>query len=187
MEEVAMKVVFDLHPNYRNFHQKIDVCITNLPVYDQIRNIWQLHLNTMICVGGVVTRRSGVFPQLQETIYRNYQKLTLQESPGIAPAGRLPRYKEVILLNDLIDCARPGEEIEVTGICTNNFDLCLKTKNGFPIFSSVIEANYVTKKQDLFPAYRLALEGEEEIKRLSKTPRIEERIIKSIAPSIYGH
>ena len=46
-----------------------------------------------------------------QTIYRNYQKLTLQESPGIVPAGRLPRYKEVILLNDLIDVARPGEEI----------------------------------------------------------------------------
>lgn len=49
-----------------------------------------------------------------QTIYRNYQKLTLQESPGIVPAGRLPRYKEVILLNDLIDCARPGEEIVIT-------------------------------------------------------------------------
>jgi len=48
-----------------------------------------------------------------QTIYRNYQKLTLQESPGIVPAGRLPRYKEVILLNDLIDCARPGEEIVI--------------------------------------------------------------------------
>lgn len=48
---------------------------------------------------------------MMQTIYRNYQKLTLQESPGIVPAGRLPRYKEVILLNDLIDCARPGEEI----------------------------------------------------------------------------
>jgi DNA replication licensing factor MCM2 len=48
-----------------------------------------------------------------KTIYRNYQKLTLQESPGIVPAGRLPRYKEVILLNDLIDCARPGEEIVI--------------------------------------------------------------------------
>lgn len=46
-----------------------------------------------------------------QTLYRNYQKLTLQESPGIVPAGRLPRHKEVILLNDLIDCARPGEEI----------------------------------------------------------------------------
>lgn len=230
MEEVAMKVVFDLHPNYKNIHQKIYVRITNLPVYDQIRNIRQIHLNTMIRVGGVVTRRSGVFPQLQQvkydcnkcgailgpffqnsysevkvgscpecqskgpftvnieqTIYRNYQKLTLQESPGIVPAGRLPRYKEVILLNDLIDCARPGEEIEVTGIYTNNFDLSLNTKNGFPVFSTVIEANYVTKKQDLFSAYKLTQEDKEEIDKLSKDPRIGERIIKSIAPSIYGH
>ncbi|CAI9768795.1 unnamed protein product [Fraxinus pennsylvanica] len=230
MEEVANKVVFDLHPNYKKIHQKIYVRITNLPVYDQIRNIRQIHLNTMIRIGGVVTRRSGVFPQLQQvkydcnkcgtilgpffqnsysevkvgscpecqskgpftvnveqTIYRNYQKLTLQESPGIVPAGRLPRYKEVILLNDLIDCARPGEEIEVTGIYTNNFDLSLNTKNGFPVFATVIEANYVTKKQDLFSAYKLTQEDKEEIEKLAKDPRIGERIIKSIAPSIYGH
>ncbi|GMY26690.1 DNA replication licensing factor MCM2 [Fagus crenata] len=230
MEDVAKTVVFDLHPNYKNIHQKIYVRITNLPVYDQIRNIRQIHLNTMIRIGGVVTRRSGVFPQLQQvkydcnkcgailgpffqnsysevkvgscpecqskgpftvnieqTIYRNYQKLTLQESPGIVPAGRLPRYKEVILLNDLIDCARPGEEIEVTGIYTNNFDLSLNTKNGFPVFATVVEANYVTKKQDLFSAYKLTQEDKEEIEKLSKDPRIAERIVKSIAPSIYGH
>ncbi|KAG6581631.1 DNA replication licensing factor MCM2-like isoform X2 [Cucurbita moschata] len=230
MEDVAKKVVFDIHPNYKNIHQKIYVRINNLPVYDQIRNIRQIHLNTMIRIGGVVTRRSGVFPQLQQvkydcgkcgtilgpffqnsysevkvgscpecqskgpftvnveqTIYRNYQKLTLQESPGIVPAGRLPRYKEVILLNDLIDCARPGEEIEVTGIYTNNFDLSLNTKNGFPVFSTVVEANYITKKQDLFSAYKLTQEDKDEIEKLSKDPRIGERIIKSIAPSIYGH
>ncbi|XP_076891178.1 DNA replication licensing factor MCM2-like [Bidens hawaiensis] len=230
MEEVANKVVFNIHSNYKRIHQKIYVRVTNLPVYDQIRNIRQIHLNTMIRVGGVVTRRSGVFPQLQQvkydcnkcgailgpffqnsysevkvgscpecqskgpftvnieqTIYRNYQKITLQESPGIVPAGRLPRYKEVILLNDLIDCARPGEEIEVTGIYTNNFDLSLNTKNGFPVFATVIEANHVTKKQDLFSAYKLTQEDKEEIEKLSKDPRIGERIIKSIAPSIYGH
>ncbi|KAF5741238.1 DNA replication licensing factor MCM2 [Tripterygium wilfordii] len=230
MEEVGRNVVFDLHPNYKNIHQKIYVRITNLPVYDQIRNIRQIHLNTMIRIGGVVTRRSGVFPQLQQvkydcnkcgavlgpffqnsysevkvgscpecqskgpftvnieqTIYRNYQKLTLQESPGIVPAGRLPRHKEVILLNDLIDCARPGEEIEVTGVYTNNFDLSLNTKNGFPVFATVIEANYVTKKQDLFSAYKLTQEDKEEIEKLAKDPRIGERIVKSIAPSIYGH
>ncbi|GMP57405.1 hypothetical protein CsSME_00021521 [Camellia sinensis var. sinensis] len=230
MEEVAKNVVFELHPKYKQIHQKIYVRITNLPVYDQIRNIRQIHLNTMIRIGGVVTRRSGVFPQLQQvkydcnkcgmilgpffqnsysevkvgscpecqskgpftvnieqTIYRNYQKLTLQESPGIVPAGRLPRYKEVILLNDLIDCARPGEEIEVTGIYTNNFDLSLNTKNGFPVFSTVVEANYVTKKQDLFSAYKLTEEDKEEIEKLAKDPNIGEKIIKSIAPSIYGH
>ncbi|EXB86765.1 DNA replication licensing factor mcm2 [Morus notabilis] len=230
MEDVAKNVVFNLHPNYKNIHQKIYVRITNLPVYDQIRNIRQIHLNTMIRIGGVVTRRSGVFPQLQQikydcnkcgtilgpffqnsysevrvgscpecqskgpftinieqTIYRNYQKLSLQESPGTVPAGRLPRYKEVILLNDLIDCARPGEEIEVTGIYTNNFDLSLNTKNGFPVFATVVEANYVTKKQDLFSAYKLTQEDKEQIEKLAKDPRIGERIVKSIAPSIYGH
>ena len=40
---------------------------------------------------------------IQETVYRNYQKITLQESPGTVPAGRLPRSKEIILLHDLID------------------------------------------------------------------------------------
>jgi DNA replicative helicase MCM subunit Mcm2 (Cdc46/Mcm family) len=46
-----------------------------------------------------------------KTVYRNYQKMTLQESPGSVPAGRLPRHREVILLWDLIDSAKPGEEV----------------------------------------------------------------------------
>jgi len=46
-----------------------------------------------------------------QTVYRNYQKMTLQESPGSVPAGRLPRHREVILLWDLIDSAKPGEEV----------------------------------------------------------------------------
>ena len=49
------------------------------------------------------------------TIYRNYQKVVLQETPGSGPAGRLPRSIECVLLNDLIDIAKPGEAIEVAG------------------------------------------------------------------------
>ena len=63
-----------------------------------------------------VARRRCSQVNTTETVYRNYQKLTLQESPGSVQAGRLPRHKEVILLHDLIDCARPGEEIQVTGV-----------------------------------------------------------------------
>jgi DNA replicative helicase MCM subunit Mcm2 (Cdc46/Mcm family) len=37
--------------------------------------------------------------------------MTLQESPGTVPPGRLPRHREVILLADLIDTAKPGEEV----------------------------------------------------------------------------
>jgi DNA replication licensing factor MCM2 len=32
------------------------------------------------------------------TVYRNYQKITLQETPGTIPAGRIPRSKDVILI-----------------------------------------------------------------------------------------
>ncbi len=128
------------------------------PRTGHIRDIRNEHLNQLINISGVVTRRSGVFPQLkithfdcmacmstfgpfvqnqerefrpnrcpqcqskggfqvnaERTIYRNYQKITLQEAPGSVPAGRLPRHKDVALLGDLIDKVRPGQKIEVTG------------------------------------------------------------------------
>jgi len=65
---------------------------------------------------------------------------------------------------------------EVTGIYTNNFDLSLNTKNGFPVFATVVEANYVAKKQDLFSAYKLTDEHKAKIEKLSKDPRIGERL-----------
>jgi len=48
--------------------------------------------------------------------------MTLQESPGSVPAGRLPRHREVILLWDLIDNAKPGEEIVRLPFHSNPFD-----------------------------------------------------------------
>ena len=74
----------------------------------------------------------------------------------------------------LINAAYPFQE--VTGIYTNNFDLSLNTKNGFPVFATVVEANYVSKKQDLFSAYKLTDEDKAEIEKLSKDPRISERV-----------
>ena len=65
---------------------------------------------------------------------------------------------------------------EVTGIYSNNFDLSLNTKNGFPVFATVVEANYITKKQDLFSAYKLTQEDKEQIELLAKDPRIGERV-----------
>lgn len=59
-------------------------------------------------------------------MYKNYQKLTLQESPGTVPPGRLPRQREVILLWDLIDSAKPGEEVEITGYATQKARLTLE-------------------------------------------------------------
>ena len=51
---------------------------------------------------------------MEETVYQNYQRVSLQESPATVKAGRLPRSKDVILLTDLVDSCPPGDEIELT-------------------------------------------------------------------------
>eukprot|EP01133_Synstelium_polycarpum_P003989 gene3989-4619_t len=122
-----------------------------------------------------------------QTVYRDYQKITLQESPGTVPPGRLPRTKDVIILADLIDTIRPGEEIDVTGIYKHNFDAKLNHQHGFPVFATVIEANYLNKKEDLLASFILTEEDEREIRKLAKDDNIGQKIIASIAPSIFGH
>ena len=63
-------------------------------------------------------------------------------------AGRLPRSKDIILLGDLCDMCKPGDEIEVTGVYTNNYDGSLNTNQGFPVFATIIMANHIAKKDN---------------------------------------
>lgn len=229
-DAVALDVTLYHYPDYERIHSELHVRMTDLPISLTLRQLRQNHLNSLLRVSGVVTRRTGVFPQLQEvkfdctkcgvtlgpfhqdshsevklsfcqncqsrgpftvnserTVYRNYQKLTLQESPGTVPAGRLPRHREVILLWDLIDSAKPGEEVEITGIYRNSYDAQLNNKNGFPVFATIIEANHVVKSHDQLAGFRLTEEDEREIRALSRDPKIVDKLIRSIAPSIYGH
>lgn len=228
-DDVAMDVTLLHYPDYQRIHSEIHVRMTDLPTLLTLRQLRQMHLNCLVRVNGVVTRRSGVFPQLkyvkfdckcgatlgpfqqesntelkinfcqncsskgpfsvnsEQTVFRNYQKLTLQESPGTVPAGRLPRHREVILTWDLIDCAKPGDEVEVTGIYRNSYDAQLNNKNGFPVFATILEANHCVKSHDQLAGFRLSEDDERQIRALSKDRDIIEKIVDSMAPSIYGH
>lgn len=48
---------------------------------------------------------------MEQTIYHNYQRIIIQESPNKVAAGRLPRSKDVILTGDLCNSCKPGDEI----------------------------------------------------------------------------
>ena len=104
-------------------------------------------------------------------MYRNYQKWTVQETPGTVPPGRVPRQKEVYILNDLVDSARPGDEVEITGIFMNRFDYGANIKHGFPVFSTMIEANNVTRFGDE-QVVELTTEDKEGIRAAAKRPNI---------------
>jgi DNA replication licensing factor MCM2 len=99
-----------------------------------------------MCTNCGVAGQGSLKINLAKSEYGNYQKITLQESPGSVPAGRVPRYKDVVLLGDLIDIVRPGEEVEITGIFMHSYQRVSSDKTGFPVFSTQIEANCVQKK-----------------------------------------
>lgn len=230
LDETALELATQEFEGYEAVARHIYVRIANIPLQESLRDLRHFHINQLVRVDGVVTRRTGMFPQLdrvmfdcvkcgavlgpfyqagdreikinscaaceskgpftlnvRETLYRNYQKVTLQESPGNVPAGRLPRSKEVLLLNDLVDAVRPGEEVVITGVYEHGFDPSQNSKHGFPVYSTNIVANHVAKKGEAYSGARLTDEDRNEIRALARDPRIGERIIKSIAPSIYGH
>uniref|UniRef100_A0A8C7GEJ8 DNA replication licensing factor MCM2 n=1 Tax=Oncorhynchus kisutch TaxID=8019 RepID=A0A8C7GEJ8_ONCKI len=124
---------------------------------------------------------------MELTVYQNYQRITIQESPGKIAAGRLPRSKDAILLADLVDQCKPGDEIELTGIYNNNYDGSLNMANGFPVFATVIMANHIARRDNKVAVAELTDEDVKAIVALSKDERIGERIFASIGPSIYGH
>ena len=232
LNKIAYNLVIEEFKAYKNIYTEIYVRILDLPICDQIRDLRQTHLNKLVKVRGVVTRRTMVYHQLNvvvyfckkcgekkgpiaikmlkqddefdlgkcgrcnslgpfmihrdETVYRNYQKITLQESPDSVPPGRVPRHKEVVLLADLVDIAKPGELVEVTGVFIYMIGQGLDKKHGFPVFGTEIEAVTIkmVKEADITA---LTEEDRCEIQARAKNSNIWRNIVDSIAPSIYGH
>lgn len=87
---------------------------------------------------------------MEKTIYRNYQKVTIQESPGRVPVGRVPRTKDCILLGDLVDRCKPGDEVDVTAIYTNSYDGALNTKQVILFFVRYIQQSEYKLTEILF-------------------------------------
>lgn len=211
-------------PNYHLIKPVIHGRIVNLPIIEKIRDLRNAHLNKLIRINGVVTKRSGVFSlysivkftctkckatfgpfvgkdikpttcfecqgsgpfviNTSETVYKDFQKITVQEIPGTVLSGSLPRSKEVLLYFDLIDCCKPGDEVDIVGVYQNSFSISLNIKNGFPVFSTMIEASSIKKK---ITKLEMTEEDIKEIRDIAKNPNVIDVLIDNVAPSIYGH
>mmetsp|Transcript_816 Transcript_816/g.1812 ORF Transcript_816/g.1812 Transcript_816/m.1812 type:complete len:891 (+) Transcript_816:14-2686(+) len=121
----------------------------------------------------------------EKTLYRNYQKINLQESPGEVEPGKMPRSKEVILSGTQADSVRPGDEVYLTGVYRCLYDAPTNARTGFPVYRTEIESVHVRRKGDIKES-QITDEQQQQILDLAKDPNIRERLIASIAPSIYG-
>ncbi|MEM2421265.1 MAG: minichromosome maintenance protein MCM, partial [Acidilobaceae archaeon] len=117
-----------------------------------------------------------------KSTFIDWQKITVQEKPEDVPGGQMPRSVEVQLSEDLVDSARPGDRITIVGIVK-----LYNPSERSPFYELYIDANSIRVSERVLEEVVLTREDEEKIRELSRDPWIKEKIIASIAPSIYGY
>ncbi|MCK5389493.1 MAG: minichromosome maintenance protein MCM, partial [Candidatus Thorarchaeota archaeon] len=122
----------------------------------------------------------------QESQFRDWQKVRIQESPDELPPGQMPRSIDIILEGDIVDVSRPGDLVKVTGILQTTPDFS-RRGGRLATFNIFIEAIGVEVTEKEHEQVELSEDDEKKIKELSEDPYVHERIVASIAPSIKGH
>lgn len=127
-------------------------------------------------------------PQLVESDseFINSQEVRMQERPEDLPPGQLPRTMNINLVNDLVDTARPGDRVSVVGV-VRAYQESTSRGSRLRTFDMYIEGNYVDVAGREAEIMRITPEEENQIKELAKDPWIYRKIIRAIAPSIYGY
>ncbi len=122
----------------------------------------------------------------EKSSYIDWQKAVLQEKPEELPPGELPRSIEVIITDDIVDIARPGDRVSIAGILKPRVEVSAKGLR-LSILSSILEANCIEVQQKDLINLEITQEDIAKIRELSRDPMIVSKIKASIAPSIYGY
>jgi len=131
----------------------------------------------------------------EESRFIDFQIVRLQELPEDLPPGQLPHYVNVSMKQDLVDYARPGDRIILTGIVRIEqervsgvkqsesalYRLRMDGNNIEFIGGRGIKGTRRTEREEISP------DEQKIIRTLSKNPDIYNRLIASFAPHIRGH
>jgi DNA replicative helicase MCM subunit Mcm2 (Cdc46/Mcm family) len=125
------------------------------------------------------------FSEKQST-FINSQELRMQERPEDLPPGQLPRAFEVKLFEDLVDVARPGDRISLTGIVRAEQEI-LSRGTRLRTFDLFLDANFLDISGKESEIVEITAEEEAQILEMAKDPWIHRKLLSSLAPSIYGY
>ncbi|AFV23142.1 replicative DNA helicase Mcm [Methanolobus psychrophilus R15] len=130
--------------------------------------------------------RKGPFKlDINESVFIDAQKLQVQESPENLRGGTQPQSLDVDVEDDLAGIVKPGDRVIINGVLRSHQRTTREGKS--PFYDLVLHANSLEYMDQEFDELEITPEEEEQIRALSRNPEIYEKIIKSIAPSIYGY
>ncbi|MCD6260450.1 MAG: minichromosome maintenance protein MCM, partial [Thaumarchaeota archaeon] len=120
----------------------------------------------------------------EESEYIDYQLIGVQEKPEDLPPGQLPRIIDVGLRGDIVDKARPGDRVIVTGILFAVQERAAEIpKKTSKMYLEAVSIETASKEPE---SLQITPEEERLFKEMARDPNIHQRLIESIAPSIYG-
>ena len=125
----------------------------------------------------------------------DFQIVRLQELPEDLPPGQLPHYIDVTIKQDLVDNARPGDRIILTGIVRIEQEPIVGVSRASSgLYRLRVDGNNIefiggkgTKSSRRSEREEISPEAEKMIKLLSMDPNIDRRLVDSFAPHIKGH
>jgi len=125
----------------------------------------------------------------------DFQILRLQELPEDLPPGQLPHYVNVSIKQDLVNYARPGDRVVLTGIVRIEQEhVSGVDKSASALYRLRMDANNIEfiggrgiKSSRRSEREEISPDEEKIIRTLSKNSDIYDRLIGSFAPHIRGH
>jgi len=117
----------------------------------------------------------------EESQWIDFQILEIQEPLEYIKGGEQARKIKIWVEDDLTDRVTAGDKVTITGVVR----LQPPQKKG-SVYYKFIEANYIEPVEKEFEDIEITKKEEKEIQKLSKDPELYQKIIDSIAPSIYG-
>ena len=119
------------------------------------------------------------------------QRLVIEESPENLEGGEQSKRLPVYLKEDLVEPkmekkTTPGSKVRVNGII-KEISILLSAGAKSINYDLSMDANSIIPIEETFEEIEISKEDEEKIKELSRDPLVYEKLIGSIAPSIYGH
>jgi len=118
---------------------------------------------------------------IEEGVHVDTQDLGLQESPEELPPGEVPEPLSATLSEALVRTVSPGDRVRVTGVVK------LKERKGSgKAFTRTLDVNFIEASNRNPADLVISPEQVTRYKALSTRPNLEELLIDSYAPSIYG-
>ena len=112
------------------------------------------------------------------------QKIELQENPEGLRGGAQPERISVYLEDDLVGEIAPGDRVLVNGILNSKS----RRRGTYRLtsFDKTMDANSIENQEMAFEEVEVTPEDEKETIKISKDPELYNKMVESIAPTIYG-